>query len=202
MKGLTCLRKSFPWSWSHSNGWLQFDLKVCTNSKWLNLINLFDLTQLVSEPTRITQTSATLIDHVYASHPENIVHCTTSSISLSDHFPVCFTRKINSKLPKHKHITTSYRCFKHFNESYFISELTNDLSTFVADKASIGEDFTSWSSLVLKHLNNYAPVKSKRVKTKRLRLLLTLHRCKCYGIKVKATNSEMIIKSIGIKPSN
>ena len=103
---------------------------------------LFDLTQLVTEPTRITQTSATLIDHVYASHPEKIVHCLTSSISLSDHFPVSFTRKINSKFPKHKHVTTLYRCFKHFNESYFISELANDLNTFVADKASIDEDFT------------------------------------------------------------
>ena len=149
-------------------GDFNIDLNVCSNTKWLNLMNLFDLTQLVTEPTRITQTSATLIDHVYASNPENIVHCTTSSISLSDHFPVCFTRKINSKLPKHKHITTLYRCFKHFNERSFISELANDLNTFVADKASIDEDFTCWSSLVLKHLNNHAPVKSKRVKTKRL----------------------------------
>ena len=44
-------------------------LNVCTNTKWLNLINLFDLTQLVIEPTRMSQTSTTLIDHVYASNP-------------------------------------------------------------------------------------------------------------------------------------
>ena len=57
---------------------------------------------------------------------------------------------------------------QHFNESAFISELANDINTFVADKASIDEDFTCWSSLILKQLNNRAPVKGKRVKTKRL----------------------------------
>ena len=47
----------------HSNGQLQYWSKstVYTYTKWLNLTNLFDLTQLVTEPTTITQTSATLI---------------------------------------------------------------------------------------------------------------------------------------------
>ena len=149
-------------------GDFNIDMKVSANIKWQNLINLFDLTQLVTEPTRITPTSATIIDHVYTSHPENIINCSVSSISLSDHFPIRFTCKINNKIPKHKHITTSYRCYKHFDENLFLSELTNDLNTFVADKLSIDEDFNSWSSLVMKHLNNHAPMKSKRVKSKRL----------------------------------
>ena len=50
-------------------GDFNIDLKVCTNTKWLSLINLFDLTQLVTELNRITHTSATLINHVYASIP-------------------------------------------------------------------------------------------------------------------------------------
>ena len=65
-------------------GDFNMELKVSTHNKRLNLIDLFDLTQLVNAPTRITQTSAILIDHVYTSHPENSVHCSTSSISLSD----------------------------------------------------------------------------------------------------------------------
>ena len=105
---------------------------------------------------------------MYTSHPENIINCCTSSISLSDHFPVCFTRKINHKPPKHKHITTSYRCFKKFDEKSFVSDLTNDLNFFITDSMSIDEDFNSWSSLIKKHLNNHAPVKTKRVKSKRL----------------------------------
>ena len=96
-------------------GDFNIDLKAHTNNKWLNLINLFDLTQLVTEPTRVTETTDTLIDHVYTAHPENIVRCFTSTLSLSDHFPICFTRKVNSKLLKDKHTATTYRNYKHFD---------------------------------------------------------------------------------------
>ena len=144
------------------------DLKAHTNNKWLNLINLFDLTQLVTEPTRVTETTNTLIDHVYTTHPENIVRCFTSTLSLNDHFPICFTRKVNSKLLKDKHTTTTYRSYKHFDENKFISDIANDLDEFAADKSSIDEDLNIWYSFLLKHLNNHAPIKSKRVKSKRM----------------------------------
>lgn len=149
-------------------GDFNIDLKARISNKWMNLINLFDLTQLVTEPTRITETTATLIDHVYTTHPENIGQCVTSSLSLSDHFPICFCRKINSKIPKDKHITTTYRSFKQFDENRFISDVSNDLNTFVADKFNIDDDFSIWYSLILNNLNNKAPIKSKRVKHKRM----------------------------------
>ena len=82
------------------------DFQTCSNNKWLNLVQLFDLTQLVKEPTRITRSSSTLIDHVYTTNTETIVECFVPSYSISDHFPVCFTRKASCKVPKHEHITT------------------------------------------------------------------------------------------------
>ncbi|MEW8545692.1 MAG: hypothetical protein AB2693_19395 [Candidatus Thiodiazotropha sp.] len=105
---------------------------------------------------------------MYTTHPQNIAQCFTSSISLSDHFPIGFTRKVSSKISKDKHITTTYRSFKRFDENAFIYDITNDLNTFEADKYSIDEDLSVWYSLILKHLNNHAPIKSKRVKNKRM----------------------------------
>ena len=52
----------------------------------------------------------TLIN-VYTTQPENIVECFTSGISLSDHYPICVTRKVNSKVQKAKHNATSYHSF-------------------------------------------------------------------------------------------
>ena len=92
-------------------GDFNIDYKSCPNKKWLNMIQLFDLSHLVTEPTRITEITATTIDHVYSSHPENITECFISHFTISDHFPVCFTRKINFKVIKNDHLTTSYRCF-------------------------------------------------------------------------------------------
>ena len=67
------------------------DYILCTNRKWLNLVQLFNLSQLVLELTRITQTWATIIDHVY--NVENITECFISDFSISDHLPICFTRQ-------------------------------------------------------------------------------------------------------------
>ena len=51
------------------------DFRSCSNNKWFQLIQLFDLTQLVTDFTRITPTTATIIDHIYSSNPENVVEC-------------------------------------------------------------------------------------------------------------------------------
>ena len=109
------------------------DYLACTNSKWLNLVKLFDLSQLVQEHTRVTQSKATLIDDVITTDPENIIECFTSNLSISDHYPVCFTRKVNCKIHKSSHITASYRCFKHFDEPFFLNELETDITSFTAN---------------------------------------------------------------------
>ena len=73
-------------------GDINIDLHISSNDKWLQLIQLFDLTLLVTDFTRITSSTATIIDHIYSS---NIVECFIPSYAISDHFPVCITRKIN-----------------------------------------------------------------------------------------------------------
>ena len=149
-------------------GDFNIDFAPCTNTKWLNLIQLFDLRQLVIEPTRVTPTTATIIDHVYSSHPENIIECFTSTFSISDHYPICFTRKVNCKIPKTDHITSTYRSFKHFDESLFLNDLEMDIASFTTTHSSLDEDFSSWYSIIMSNLDKHAPMKCKRVKTKRL----------------------------------
>ena len=43
-------------------GDFNIDLGTDINRKWLNLIELFDLSQLISQPTLVTKTSSTIID--------------------------------------------------------------------------------------------------------------------------------------------
>ena len=100
-------------------GDINIDYKHCSSSKWANLTQLFDLSQLITEPTRVTDTSSTIIDHVYTTEPGNITECFVPKYAISDHYPVCFTRKINNKIPKRKHKTSSYRCFKKFDDTHF-----------------------------------------------------------------------------------
>ena len=78
------------------------------------------------------------------------------------------SRKINSKISKSDNITTSYRSFKNFDEELLLYKLTKDLKTFTQDHLIVDDDFVIWFSLILKQLNVHAPLKTRRVKAKRL----------------------------------
>ena len=145
---------------------LDFDMNL--NKKWCNLIELFDLSQLVTQPTRVTESSSTIIDLIYTTHPENIIESFVPSYSISDHFPICFSRKINNKIRKTDHITSRYRCFKNFNEESFITDLSRDLNHFTLDQSDINDDISVWYSIIQKHLDQHAPYKTNRVKTDKL----------------------------------
>lgn len=149
-------------------GDFNIDFGSCSNSKWLNLIQLFDLSQLIKDATRVTETSSSLIDHAYTTNKENITECFVPTYAISDHFPICITRKVNSKIPKTEHITTSYRCFKTFDEISFLADLQYDLNNLEINRETIDEDFTALHSIIIKHLDKHAPIKVRRVKSSRL----------------------------------
>lgn len=51
---------------------------------------------------------------------QGFLQVTVPQIGISDHFPVCLVRKVNSGLPKVKgHLTIKYRCFKNFDSIKF-----------------------------------------------------------------------------------
>ena len=61
---------------------------------WTDYMEPFGLFQLISEATRVTPLSKTLIDHIYTNCPENVNSINVPQIGLSDHFPIFFTGKI------------------------------------------------------------------------------------------------------------
>ena len=149
-------------------GDFNIDYTKCSNKKWLHLVELFDLKQMISTPTRVTHSTSSIIDHLYCSNTDHIYDCFVPHYSISDHFPICFTRKTSSKINKSSHITTNYRCFKDLNEDSFLADLSEDLSLFSVSESDIETDLASWYDILLRRLDQHAPFKNKRVKTKRL----------------------------------
>ena len=146
------------------------DFQACSNNKWLNLVQLFDLTQSVTNQTRITPYSSTLIDHVYTTNPENISECYVPYYSISDHFPVCFSRKTNCKILKNEHITTTIGHSKFLMKLDFckIWQLILDRFIDILVDSDINEACSTWIITIQHQLDHHAPVKSRRVKHKRL----------------------------------
>ena len=61
------------------------------------LMNTYNLNQLVTQPTRITSSSSTLIDHLYVSNTDCVCEYFVSPLSISDHFPVVSPGKVGLK---------------------------------------------------------------------------------------------------------
>ena len=147
---------------------INIDYKHCLNNKWANLTQLFDLFQLITEPTQNTDTSSTIIDHVYTTEPGNITECFLPQYAISYHYPLCFTRKINYKIPKKKKQHHPTVVLKKFDDAHFLSDLDTGLERFVASHHKGDEDFVALHSIIMKRLDKHAPVKRRRVKCNRL----------------------------------
>lgn len=95
-------------------GDLNIDMKgkhLTTQAKGLNqLFNIYQLKQLIKEPTRMTEWTSSLIDLVYASEEEKIVTCGVYNCAISDHSLVYLVRR--SKKPRAGRKFIRYRCYK------------------------------------------------------------------------------------------
>ena len=71
-----------------------------------SVVSSFNLTQIVSEPTRTTNSSATLIDLIFASSPTQVESCSTiPPLANSDHNGLHMTISIKSSKRVYKGVT-------------------------------------------------------------------------------------------------
>ena len=98
-------------------------LNIDTEREWGNFTTSLGLTQLVNEPTRVTNTSQTLIDHIYTNTEENIQRVHVERLCLSDHYGVFCNRKSQSNISKNSHQIITYRSFRNFEENRFLNYL-------------------------------------------------------------------------------
>ena len=80
-----------------------------------------------------------------------------SPYAISDHFPICFTRKVNNKIPKAGNVMTSYRCFKAFNETAFLVDLEHDLRSFEINEEAVDDDFGALHAIIINILEKNMP---------------------------------------------
>ena len=137
-----------------------------TERDWGNFTTSLGLMQLVSEPTRVTKESKTLIDHIYTNNAENIQWVPVEKICISDHFAVFCNRKSHTSVSKNTHQVITYQSFKHFDETIFLSDLSCVPWEILENFDNIDDIVTVWKSLFLENLDKHAPIKSHRVKKK------------------------------------
>jgi hypothetical protein len=97
-------------------------------NKLAGIAQTFQFQQLISDPTRITANSKTLIDLAFTNKPELINGSGVIHLWISDHSLIYIQRKIS--VPRKQPKVIKSRNFKHYNSNNFKS----DLSTYLYDQ--------------------------------------------------------------------
>ena len=103
-----------------------FDIDLCKfQLTWNITTSLFGFDQLVRSTTRITSTTATLIDYIYSNNQTVVSEVLVSTASISDHSPIfcIWSFKLPKRLSK-GHTSIEYRSFKNFNVDSFLLDLS------------------------------------------------------------------------------
>ena len=93
------------------------------SSSLTNILDIYGLSQLITEPTRITQVSKSLIDLCITNFPEKVSNFEVVHVGISDHSLVFMTRKANYDRNAYESRTIEMRQFKNFQEDKFFNDL-------------------------------------------------------------------------------
>ena len=125
-----------------------------------NIIEPFGFKQLVSEPTRVTETSAKLLDLILVSNPSNVKMVGTADLpGISDHSMVFMACSI--KKPKYKPKTIVIRDYSKFNYDLFKVDASEALweNVFAEDTMSVEDKVTVFNNIMRDLFDKHAPFK-------------------------------------------
>jgi len=143
------------WDDNHHSSELKLDL--------VDLLNSFDLSQIISEPTHFTGTSQTLLDLIITDSPAHIVKTgTLAPIGLSHHCVVyCET---SSQCKK----TSYYRDYWDIKRADY-DGLNNALAEFpwhAIVEDDVNKMAANWSSILLEMAKEYIPFRKVLIRTR------------------------------------
>ena len=99
-------------------------LNADTDRELGNFTTSLGLSQLISEPTRVTSNTQTLIDHIYTNNEDIIRRINVEKMCVSDHFGIFCNRSSHFSSEKNnEHQVITYMSFKSFDEACFLNEL-------------------------------------------------------------------------------
>ena len=149
---------------SDSELYLLGDFNICLLRKTSNLcktylstLRMFGLKQLITDATRVTASSSTLIDHILSNTSENICQFGAISLGLNDHCMVFATRKVVKRQIK-------LRSLKRYCKEEFVNQLSALNWQDVLSSSDVSKAWDLFKDLFHLVLDVVAPIKEIRLK--------------------------------------
>ena len=134
------------------------------NSRLSDLLDNYQLTQIIDKPTRITPSSKSLIDLLITSDKDKITSHGVYSLSISDHHLIYATIKVGTSRGNPKIVIT--RNLKIFYEDCFKEDLKQTQWPVISDLSDVNEAWLCWKNIFLETLNKHAPFRKIRTRNK------------------------------------
>ena len=142
-----------------------FDVSL-RNNPIHNIESLYEMEQLVTNPTRVTTTSSTLLDVILSNVSQYHVLTRVHELSVSDHYLVYTILKFKKPFLNHREV--KFRNFKDFNAGAFMNDLRS--STSIANTnwsgSSLESKWFEFKECFFAVCNKHAPVQTRRLKNR------------------------------------
>lgn len=139
----------------------QLDLALCGTKKLTEILENFDMVQIITEPTRTTNTSKKLLDIIACSNSLPIKSSGVQKSNIADHCLVYCDLSV--KKPKIEPFLYTFRDFRHFDQDLFQTELNNtDLSSIYL-ATDIDLKLAIFNKIILDLFHVHAPIKTVKI---------------------------------------
>ena len=129
-----------------------------------DLEEVYNLSCLITEPTRVTIHSQALLDVLLTNTPELFKNCGVYTPEISDHYLIY--GQMTEKVCKHKPKTMTFRQTKNADFELLNQELMNAPWQVGDIFTSTDDQYDYWKGLFEYVVDQHAPVKRKRVREK------------------------------------
>ena len=141
----------------------------------IDTLSKYGFVQLVSRPTRITENSCTLIDHVYSNNIENTISCNILTTDISDHLATLTSINLGGKkLNKRSKLINKnganknimFRVYKEENDQKFQELIQGENWEKVFDSDDAAAQYNKFNEIYTNHYNNAYPLQKNKVRRK------------------------------------
>ena len=144
-----------------------------------NLIEVaskYGFMQLVSRPTRITENSCTLIDHVYCNDIHNTLSCNILTVGISDHLATLMTVSLgNARFGNERSVVMNplvedeqkaFRIFNEANNLKFNELIEEEKWEAIFDVQDANAQYNKFCEIYTKNYETAYPLKRNRIRRK------------------------------------
>ncbi len=146
------------------------DMNICYNNhnsgitnQYKQILDLNSYKQTITIPTRVTEHTANILDHIICNREDRITHSGVIEIGISDHFLTYCTRK-HKKVSIGRHKTIKIRSLRNYNKDIFENILHNTNWDLIYSKTDDDDAWTTFKTIITEIMDEVAPMKEVGIK--------------------------------------